>query len=170
MDAPAVCADETVPSIFLSTLKREFAASTFRTRTLSEPNSRTSFSRTESSPLLMMPPLTEKYVTIPVALESPTALARLKNPVDTPMLYEPLIALTDVLNPEIETKLKFVRLCGVGAIAMNLPSESIGAISSSVTVEDATLILLITLPWTSDTFALADVAPGSSSNTILSPT
>ena len=107
---------------------------------------------------------------IPVAPAVPTPVARLKNPVDTPMLNEPLIELTEVLSPDIETKLVLVKLWGDGEIATNLPDESMGAISSSVIEEDATLIVLTTLPLTSDTFALAVVAPGNDSNTILSPT
>ena len=47
---------------------------------------------------------------IPVAPVVPTPVARLKNPVDTPILNEPLIELTDVLSPDIETKLVLVKL------------------------------------------------------------
>ena len=105
---------------------------------------------------------------IPVALVDPTPVARLKNAVDTPILNEPSIELTDVLIPDILTKLEFVKLWGDGETATNLPDESVGAISSSVIEEVATLTFEITLPVTSDTFALADVAPANVSNTILS--
>ncbi len=58
----------------------------------------------------MIPPLIEKYVMIPVALVAPTPVARLKNAVDTPILNEPSIELTDVLIPDIVTKLELVKL------------------------------------------------------------
>ena len=110
IEVVAVCADETVPSTALSTLILELRTSTLRTFTFSEPNSRISLSRTDRSPLSMIPPLIEKYVMIPVALVAPTPVARLKNAVDTPILNEPFIEFTDVLIPDIVTRLVLVKL------------------------------------------------------------
>ena len=76
----------------------------------------------------------------------------------------------DVLNPDKVTKSVFVNWWGESENATNLPEESIGAISSSETVEEATLTFVTTFPETSDTFAFAAIAPGRVSNTTLSPT
>ena len=64
----------------------------------------------------------------------------------------------------------FTKLCGDCAKATYLPDESTGEISNSDDVKVSTLTSVITLPTTLDTFALASVAPGKDSNTILSPT
>ena len=110
IEVVAVCADETVPSTALSTLILEFRTSTLRTLTFSEPIPKISLSRMERSPLSMIPPPIEKYVIIPVVPVVPTPVVRLKNPVDTPILNEPLIELTDVLIPDIDTRLVLVKL------------------------------------------------------------
>ena len=82
--------------------------STFKTRTFSVPIPKISFSLIDSSPLSIIPPLIEKYVTIPVADVVPTAFARLKKLVETPILKELLFKLIEVLNPDKETKSVFV--------------------------------------------------------------
>ena len=76
----------------------------------------------------------------------------------------------DVLNPDKVTKSVFLNPWGELENATNLPEESIGVTSISETVEEATLIFVITLPETSETFAFADVAPERVSNITLSPT
>ena len=73
----AVCAEETVLSIDLSTLILEEILSTFRTRTFSAFKLRTSFSLIERSPRLNNPPLIEKYVIMPVTPAVPTPEERL---------------------------------------------------------------------------------------------
>ena len=66
---------------------------------------------------------------MPVTDVVPTAFARLKKLVETPILKELLFKIIEVLNPDKETKSVFVNWWGDWENATNLPEESMGRTS-----------------------------------------